>query len=190
MILRAIVCLLLALLVALYSPAVLATKIIEMNPEELAVQATEVVRGTVIRVGSFKNDSGTKIFTETIITVEESYKGTAADEVRLVQLGGEVDGVRVTVHGALNWTQGEEVVVFLEPYQDGSFHVAGFSQGKFKIERDPSTGRAFVTRPDLPEVELVGDDGHTPSQGQVVTRVSLDQFLAQALGDDYVPRNR
>jgi hypothetical protein len=188
--LRAIVCLLFAGLPIICAPAVLATKIIHMNPEKLAANSSTVVRGTVTLVESFRNASGTKIFTETVIAVDESYKGDPGNEVRLLQLGGVVDGVQVTVHGALHWTHGEEIVVFLEPYQGGRFHVAGFSQGKFKVERDPVTGRAFINRPALEGVELVDDDGNNHSDITAVTRVPLDQFLSKALGNDYRPSDR
>lgn len=188
--LLAIVCLLAAATLAINPHQVQATKIIHMNPEQLATASTTVVRGTVTQVESFWNASHSKIFTETVITVDESYKGAPGSEVRLMQLGGVVDGIKVTVHGALHWTRGEEVVVFLEPYQGDTFHVAGFSQGKFKVERDPVTGRAFVNQPAMEGVELVDDDGHGHSDITAVTRVPLDQFLSKALGTDYRPSNR
>lgn len=186
--LRAVVCLLLALILS--APVVQATKIIQMNPERLAASASTVVRGTVTSVESFKNASGKKVFTETVIAVAESYKGSPGGQVRLLQLGGVVDGVKITVHGALHWTHGEEVVVFLEPYQGDSFHVAGFSQGKFQVERDPQTGRAFVMRPALEGVELVDDDGQNHTHGGELARVPLDQFLSKALGTEYEPSDR
>lgn len=185
-----IACLLVASLLILCAPALQATKIIHMNPEKLAEASTTVVRGTVVASDSFKNASGSKIFTETVITVDESYKGAPGSEVRLLQLGGVVDGVQVTVHGSLQWIEGEEVVVFLEPYEGGRYHVAGFSQGKFKVERDPLTGRAFINQPAMEGVELVDDDGHTQSNITAITRVPLDRFLSKALGTDYQPSNR
>jgi hypothetical protein len=124
-----------------------ATQIIAMSPQKMGQTASEVVRGSVTSVQSYWNASHTKIFTETVVAVDETYKGSATGQVTLLQLGGEVDGVRVTVHGALSWTAGEEVLLFLEPYTEGRFHVSGFSQGKFAVERDPVTGRAFVRAP-------------------------------------------
>ncbi len=188
--LRAVVCLLTAALLIACAPAALATKIISMDPQQLAAAATTVVRGTVASVESFKNASGSKVFTETVITVIESFKGSPGSEVRLLQLGGEVDGVRVTVHGSLHWTRDEEVVLFLEPYEGGRYQVAGFSQGKFQVEHDPVTGRAFVNQPAMEGVELVDDDGHGHSDITAVTRVPLDQFLSRALGTDYRPSHR
>lgn len=183
------VCLLSAALLICFAPPIQATKIVHMNPQKMAEVSTAVVQGTVSSVASYWNASRSKIFTETIINVDASYKGPVGNQVRLVQLGGVVDGVQVTVHGALHWTQGEEVLLFLEPYGDDAYHVAGFSQGKFKVERDPVTGRAFVNQSAMEGVELV-DDGHGHADITAVKRVPLDQFLIRALGTDYRPSDR
>jgi hypothetical protein len=165
-----------------------ATQIIAMSPQKMGQTASEVVRGSVTSVQSYWNASHTKIFTETVVAVDETYKGSATGQVTLLQLGGEVDGVRVTVHGALSWTAGEEVLLFLEPYTEGRFHVSGFSQGKFAVERDPVTGRAFVRAPSLEGVELVGGDGTAPAAAD--RKVPLDRFVADALGAQYRPSER
>jgi len=161
-----------------------------MDPVQLAEASTTVVQGEVVAVDSFKNASGSKVFTETTIAVSAAHKGDPGSEVRVLQLGGEVDGVRVTVHGALHWQQGEEVVVFLEPTQDGRFQVAGFSQGKFMVERDLATGRAYVHRPPLEDVQLVNGQGTNLTTTTTHSRVPLDRFLVQALGSDYRPSDR
>ena len=188
---KAVLCFgLCALLWTVSVPEAQATKIIPMDPEKLAQVASTVVQGTVVGIESYWNASHSKVFTETIVAVEESFKGAPGSEVRILQLGGEVDGIRVTVHGALYWNQGEEVVLFLEPYQGDKYQVSGFSQGKFKVERDPVSGRAFVFRPALEGVELADDDGHQHADQATFKRVPLDRFLAKALGDDYQPSNR
>jgi hypothetical protein len=165
-----------------------ATQIRHMNPQKLAQVSTEVVRGTVTGVHSYWNAGHTKVFTETTVTVDESYKGSASGQVTVLQLGGEVDGIRVTVHGALQWTPGEEVLLFLEPSTAGKYHVAGFSQGKFAVERDPVTGQMFVRQSAPGGVELVGDDAATArAAGQ---RQPLQRFVADALGAQDRPGER
>ena len=62
----------------------------------------------------------------------------------------------MTVPGALQWRADEEVLLFLEPYKAGAYHVAGFSQGKFKIERDPVSGAPFVKGREATDAQLVG----------------------------------
>ena len=48
------------------------------------------------------------------------------------------------------------MILFLEPFQNGSYQVSGFTQGKFNVQRDPDTGQAFLVRPASEGVQLVG----------------------------------
>ena len=169
-------------LIVLSPLAVCATQIYYRSVRELGSQSQLVVRGHVVGVRSYWNDRQTKIFTETTIATDESYKGKAGATVKLTQLGGTVGNMKVTVSGALYWRPGEEVLLFLEPYTAGTFHVSGFSQGKFTVERDPDTGEPFVRQADAGDVQMLG----APSQSTAATsrrsKVSLDQLLNQALG--------
>jgi hypothetical protein len=176
--------LILCVSLTLIATAADATQVRYKSVEQMGSESAVVVRGKVTNVQSFWNEKRTKIFTETTIAVDESYKGSGRGVVRLLQLGGEVDGIRVTVHGALKWRAGEEVVVFAEPYQNGTYHVSGFCQGKFEVERDPNTGEAFIKRPALTDVQLVGSaDADTRVQrGARIERVPIDRFISQALG--------
>lgn len=158
------------------------TQVQYKSVEQLGEDSSAVVRGTVASVRSFWNEKHTKIFTATIIAVDESYKGRPGETVEVLQLGGTVDNVQVTAHGALHWTAGEEVVLFLEPYTEGRFQVAGFSQGKFNIERDPDTGAAYIKRAALEGAQMVGAPGTVDASAEVET-ISLEKFLKEALGD-------
>lgn len=168
----------------LFTPDADATQVRYKTVEQMGAESSDVVMGRVTSVQSYWNAQRTKIFTETVIAVDESYKGSGEGTVRLVQLGGEVDGVRVTVHGALSWHEEEEVFLFLEPYEGETYHVTGFSQGKFNIERDPDTGEIYIQRPAITDVRLVGgaDDDVQTQRGARVERIPLDRFVSQALG--------
>ena len=168
--------------IAFFSNA-LATQVEYVSPRQMGDESAVVVRGNVASVRSFWNEAHTKILTETVIHVDESYKGGAGGTVRVLQLGGVVDNMRVHVHGALIWHPGEEVLLFLDRMDGGDYRVAGFSQGKFAIERDPLTGEAYVKRPALEGTELLGAP---PTGEQVVgtgpVRMPLDEFVNHALG--------
>ena len=161
----------------------LATQILYQSPQQLGQQSALVVRGKVVSVDSYWNDTHTKIFTRTRVGVDETYKGVGEPTIDIIQLGGVVDNVRVTVHGALQWTPGEEVLLFVERQDTGNFRVTGFSQGKFRIERDPKTGVAYIDSPPLHGVEVLGAsaaDGITrPIKSEKVT---LGTFVDEALG--------
>jgi hypothetical protein len=157
-----------------------ATQVLYRTPQQLGSDATLVVDGRVTGVRSYWNDSRTKIITEATVAVDGTHKGNPRSSVTVVQLGGVVGHVRQTVHGALQWHPGEEVLLFLEDAFPGTFQVAGFSQGKYHIERDPR-GRRFVRQASPGGAELVGSPGASTRE-TTPTKLSLDQFIDQALG--------
>lgn len=160
-----------------------ATQIIYRSPKQLGEESSLVILGKVREVHSYWNENGSKIFTETVVEVDESYKGQAGPVIRIVQLGGVVGNVRMTVHGALHWRPGEEVLLFLEPYRNEGFQVSGFSQGKFEIERDPANGRPFVKHPRLDSVEILrapGEAGDAPAPHD--EKMPLHKFVNEILG--------
>jgi hypothetical protein len=160
-----------------------ATQIVYRSPRELGEEASLVVLGRVGDVRSYWNERGTKILTETRIEVDESFKGQAPSLVRVVQLGGVVGNVRMTVHGALSWKRGEEVLLFLEPLRAGAFQVSGFSQGKFEIERDGVTGRPYVKHPRLDDVEVLRAGGDAAGAAAAPKeKIPLHTFVSETLG--------
>jgi len=173
-----------ALVVSAVAVDSFATQVIQKSPKELAQASQLVVDGTVQSVRSYWNDDHSKIFTEALVDVASTHKGAAAQSVRVVQLGGVVGNVRMTAHGALQWKRGEEVLLFLEPATPGAFQVAGFSQGKYLIERDPQTGTPFV-KPAMPS----DADSKTAANGANTTareteKLTLKQFLDSVLPNE------
>lgn len=158
-----------------------ATQVVYRSPREMGATSSLVVEGRVTGVRSYWNDARTKILTEAQVTVSQSYKGQASGVVRVLQLGGVVGHVRVNVAGALSWNQGDEVLLFLEAMPGGAHRVAGFSQGRYRVERDEATGRRYVVSPSLEEIELVGaPDGALPSAR--AQRIDVERFVDEALG--------
>ncbi|HEX5133302.1 MAG TPA: hypothetical protein VFX92_12560 [Candidatus Krumholzibacteria bacterium] len=159
--------------------AALATQVIQRTPQELAQESALIVEGTVTGVRSYWNDDHSKIFTEATVAVGSTYKGRGGSTIRVVQPGGVVGNVRMTAHGALAWSRGEDVLLMLEPAFPGTFQIAGFSQGKYAIERDARTGKAFVQQALPPDVEGAG----TPATNNAASkeRVTIEQFINQVL---------
>ena len=172
-----------ALLVIAAVSVVWATEVEYVSPRQMGDESALVVRGKVASVRSFWNDAHTKIFTEAVIRVDETYKGQAAGEARVLQMGGVVDKMQMHVYGSVIWHDGEEVLLFLDRLDADRYRVAGFSQGKFDIERDPVTGEPFIRRPSEEGVEITGAP---PGQGEgplaVSTRVPLGEFVKYTLG--------
>lgn len=165
-----------------------ATQIAYRSPQDLGEQSTLVVRGRVQGVESYWNPKHTKIFTRTRISVDETYKGDARPVIDLVQMGGIVGNVKVTVQGALQWRVGEEVLLFVEPYDAASYRLSGFSQGKFTIERDRATGIAYIDAPAAEGVSLLGVPApQKASRAPLEQRATLEQFVSQALDRSVAP---
>lgn len=155
-----------------------ATQIIYRSPQQMGEESALVVQGRVTGVRSYWNDTNTKIFTETRVVIDRSYKGGAGGTVSVVQLGGVVDHVQMKVEGALAWNPGEEVLLFLEHFSDDRYMVYGLSQGKYAIERD-ERGRPFVSHGAFEDVEMIDAPADTAPEAE---RVPLDTFIDKALG--------
>ena len=172
------------LLAVLLASGAGATTVEYVSPRQMGDESALVVRGKVASVRSFWNEAHTKIFTEAVIQVDETYKGQTAGEARVLQMGGVVDNMQMHVYGAVIWHRGEEVLLFLDQLDTGGYRVAGFSQGKFGIERDPATGEPFVTRPLEEGVAIVGAPS---SRGEgplgASARVPLGEFVKYTLGE-------
>jgi hypothetical protein len=160
----------------------LATQIIQKSPQQLGEASELVVLGKVASVQSYWNEKRTKMFTKTQIHIETTYKGQKRQSVDIIQLGGVVDNVRVTVSGALQWKQGEEVLLFLEPYMKDQYQVSGFSQGRYEIERDKETGKAYVKVPSLEKSEIASGNKKQPAvQSASMKKETVEQFVQRIL---------
>ena len=123
-----------------------ATTMQHLETRDLVVGSSEVVIGEVEGTRSYWNPAHTRILTDVSVRVSRALKGDPGTRLTLTQLGGEVDGVRVTVHGAPAFRAGEEALVFVWRDSKGRAQVNGLAQGKFEITRDPATGEARVER--------------------------------------------
>ena len=176
----------LCLLLLTWSALAGATLLEYLSPQQLGSRSELVVRGRVESSESYWNEKHTKIFTRTRIAVDQAYKGSAPPTVEVVQIGGIVGPIKVTAHGALRWRPGDEVLLFAEPIDAGSYRVSGFSQGRFKIERHPETGEAFIRAPRSEGVQLLGAPSGEETMGGEAQApaygVPLDEFVSHALG--------
>jgi hypothetical protein len=117
----------------------------QTSTERLARQADAVFVGKVREMKSEWTKNRGSIVTRVTLGVGQVIKGQpSTTTVTIVTPGGEIDGVGELYTHMASFKQQEEVVVFLERSQTGEYRVAGGSQGKFTVERDPKTGRATI----------------------------------------------
>ena len=122
-----------------------ATTVKKLTSEELADEASVIVKGTVASVTSQWEKEQKVIYTYVHVFVDEYIKGVGSREVTVRQLGGIVDDIGLYIEGAPKFEQGEKVLLYLRPsirrYDNTYFEVVGLSQGKVPLET--SHGVAF-----------------------------------------------
>ena len=169
------------LIAVVVASAVSATQVIYRTPRQLAERSSIVALGSVADVRSYWNEGHTKIFTAITISVEETYKGDRHPSITIIQPGGVVGIVRVTVSGVLTWERGEEVLVMVEPLDEESYRISGFSQGMYRIERDPETGDAYVQGVAQETERLAMPPGEDKRASLSIGEMPLEQFVEQVL---------
>lgn len=122
-----------------------ATQVVPLDTRELALGSSDIVVGTVESVRSYWTPNRSRILTDVTVRVSESLKGESATLV-LTQMGGEVDGMKLSVEGSPVFRVGQEVLLFAWRDRNGRAQVNGLAQGKFDVTRDPATGVATVSR--------------------------------------------
>lgn len=167
---------------ALSAGPVTATTVRHVDTRGLVKSSREIVIGRVVDVRASWDAKRTKIFTEVELEVGRSLKGEPGRRLKLVQLGGEVDGVRYTVPGCATFRTGEEALVFVWRDRAGRAQVNALGQGKFEISREAAGGKAFVQRaqPGL-AIADVKSLRRAPS-GKPVPRIALEEFVAEIEG--------
>lgn len=144
-----------ALLCAVTAGIVSALTVEKIPLERLTRESGIVVRGVVLTTGA--RWAGRTIHTETTIRVTDRLKGDTGETILVTQLGGTVGEVSAEVPGTPVLRPGEEVVLFLTPWQGrnwihsvvlGKFSVIATEAGSAVVNDlrniglvDPSTGR-------------------------------------------------
>ena len=110
-----------------------ATTFAPTTLEKFVKSSTLVITAKVEQVESRWNDDHTRIYTYTTVSVLEPLKGKEIPErIILKELGGKVGDEALEVEGAAQFTQGEEVLLFLIYYR-GRYRVNSMTMGKFSI---------------------------------------------------------
>lgn len=101
-----------------------------------------ILVGRVLSTRSEWTPNRSAIVTDAVVAIEEVWKGLpASDRVTVRTLAGTVDGVTLEVEGAARFTEGEEVMVFLDEV-DGHFVPWGMRFGKYSVVE--SDGEVFL----------------------------------------------
>jgi hypothetical protein len=129
---------------ALLAVAASATTLSRLRLEDLAQESTAVARMRCLGASS-QWDKG-EIWTETRFEVLQTEKGALRGIVTVRLLGGHVGHVHSHVDEVPLFRTGEEVYLFLWTHEGEPYQVLGWSQGTFRIARNPQSGLEMVTQ--------------------------------------------
>ncbi|RKH20000.1 hypothetical protein D7Y13_30410 [Corallococcus praedator] len=160
-----------------------ATTMLRADLPQMAQASDAVVQGVVRRVQSRWSGDNRRIVTDVEIEVTESLKGTPAGTVLVTQPGGRVGDIGQVVSGLATFSEGEEVVVFLEKKGASAFQLAGMAQGKYQVQRSGSEPRAMAVPASTGDAVLIDPQTRqeTVSNAKPVTLAQLKSSIRAAL---------
>jgi hypothetical protein len=121
-----------------------ATTLSRLRLEDLAQESTAVARMRCL--GATSQWERGEIWTETTFEVVEREKGALPAVVTVRLLGGSVGHLHSHVDEVPAFRAGEEVYLFLWAREGGPYQLLGWSQGTFRITRNPQSGLEMVTQ--------------------------------------------
>lgn len=125
---------LVSLLLALAVP-MSASQFIDMAFDDVAREASLIVRGQVTDTWSAWNSSHDVIFTYATVRVSRYFgEISGPDTVMVREVGGTVDGYTQEAIGFPAIRRGENVVLFLSQWEDSSdYRIHAYNQGKYLV---------------------------------------------------------
>ncbi|HXI94394.1 MAG TPA: hypothetical protein VNO24_30845, partial [Blastocatellia bacterium] len=166
----------LLLLIALFcfAQTSLATTVIIPSDDQMIVEARAIVRGRILAIETGLDQQQDRIYTYVTLKVQEVLKGQIAQrKIVLKQPGGEYGSRGSLVFGTPEFTVGENVILYLDTWRDGSLRVHQMLLGKFTVIKDQDTGVLFAVRnaTDV-NVQVLGQS----SKGPITNRMELSAY--------------
>jgi hypothetical protein len=121
-----------------------ATTLVRLTFPELVRNSSAIAH--VRCLGSQAVSEKGEIWTDTSLQVLESNKGNLPSVVVVRQPGGRLAHLESRVDGTPQFRTGEELYLFLAGQPSGRFFLVGWSQGTFRIRKNPRTGSLTVTQ--------------------------------------------
>ena len=169
----------LALLAVVLALPLSASQFIQMPFDQVAREASLVVRGHVVDTFSAWDSAHEVIYTYATVRVQR-YFGEATGPYTLVvrEVGGTVDGYTQEAIGFPMIRQNEQVVLFLSQWEDsGDYRIHAFNQGKFLV-RNRDGVEILVEDPVKQGDARMTRDGRFAIEPNSETGLRMDEFAA------------
>lgn len=185
------------LLIAALALPMSASQFIELPFDQVAREATLVVRGTVGPVTSAWNDDHDVIFSYAPIQVKQYLAGDGPSVLMLREVGGTVEGYTQVAVGFPTLREGQEVVLFLTQWDDSAdWRIHAYNQGKYAVH-EVRTQMYAMPDPVTQGHERVGNGPRTQTDAVApaeATGLRLDELAAMVRAarqpNRETPRNR
>lgn len=158
------------LLSTILAPAVARASIVmALDLPDLVRQADHIALVDVVSQRSAWDSRHERIISTVELAVVERWKGAAkpgaaSDHITVVQPGGTVGDLTMTVTGLSTFSPGERALVFLRGASTNA-QVLGMSQGKRPVRYEAASQKWLVHAPDLRQTSLVKQPIQTPTSG-------------------------
>lgn len=133
------------------------TLIPRLSFEQLTDASELVVAGHITSSWTAWDSEHRYIWTHYTMDVDSTLKGTRSRVIEFAEPGGSVNGAAMNIVGAIRYSVGDSMVVFLARMPNGYLRTTGWSQGKYAL--DPQ-GRVHGSALIGPETMTV-DSGNT-----------------------------
>ncbi|MBI3321911.1 MAG: hypothetical protein HYZ91_06570 [Candidatus Omnitrophica bacterium] len=121
---------------------VLASVFEAVSDQQLVCESSDIVHGQVTDVQAAWDSGRTAIWTTATVQVQDVTRGDRRPntDLQVREVGGTVDGYTIRAEGFPTFRKGEEVVLLLRPWEDGSgtYRVWGYGRGMFVVDRRDS----------------------------------------------------
>ena len=143
-----------------------ASIVMALDLPDLVQQADQIALVDVVSQHADWDTKHQRILSTIELDVVERWKGDGApsNRITVVQPGGTVGDLTMTVTGLSTFTVGERALVFLRGNATAA-HVVGMGQGKRRVRFEAATNRWLVHAPDLRNATLVKPRVATPAAG-------------------------
>ncbi|MGB7293549.1 MAG: hypothetical protein WBD99_15375 [Thermodesulfobacteriota bacterium] len=126
-----------------------ATRELQETTLDVANRSDNIVVAKCISTESRWNEQGSLIFTYVTFQIQDTVKGNSTDEnLTLRFLGGRVGDTVQTVPDMPQFSENEEVMLFLAPRNKSGYQtLTSIQNGVLRIKTDSETGKKLITSP-------------------------------------------
>ncbi len=154
-----------------------ATTAIVPPDDDLIIGARVIVKGKILSIESSFDEQQGRIFTYIRLKVQEVLKGQITErKIVIKELGGQVGDRFSVVYGNPQFAIGEQVLVYLDTWKDGSLRTHQMFLGKFSIVKDEKTGREFAVR-DAGDEHVVMQPAQGQNSGAITDRMEISAYI-------------